>query len=116
MDSLQELGAVVAGFLIRFGVPIGLTALVAMLLRMLDNRWQAEAELVRVSGNSLGADWNEVRCWEISDCQPEARDKCPAYLQQEEPCWQVFRGEDQRLKEECLTCEVFVGAPVFAAA
>jgi len=39
MDALPELIAVLIGFLVRLGIPIGLTALLAWLLRRLDARW-----------------------------------------------------------------------------
>ena len=92
MSEWQEAGAVLAGFLIRFGIPVGLTVLVAWILRTLDRRWQAEAELVRISGNSLGAAWNEVRCWELKDCSEDKRRGCAAFQAADQPCWQVFRG------------------------
>lgn len=116
MDVLLEFFAVFGGLLLRFGIPIAATAGVAWILTLLDRRWQAEGKLLRVSGNSMGAAWNEVRCWEASDCPSEKREQCAAYLRPQEPCWQVFRHSNNRLKSECLTCQVFLDAPVHLAA
>ena len=116
MDGLIDIGAVITGLLLRFGLPVLATGSAAWILTRLDRRWQAEAELVRVSRNSMGAAFNEVRCWEVCDCETEKRTACHAYQQQETPCWQVFRNEKENLKNECLTCPVFVEAPVLTAA
>ncbi len=112
MEWIETLAAVMAGLLIRFGIPIGITAVLAWLLRKLDLRWQAEAEKRRLRAHSLGAAVRQVRCWERRDCPPEKRDACPAYATADLPCWQVFRQNHGRLLEACLNCEVFREAPV----
>jgi hypothetical protein len=103
--------AVVVGMLVRFGIPILVTVLAAMFLRRLDRRWQAQAEHIRSAPLGLGAAPAEVRCWEQSDCPPEKRDACPAYLRPSVPCWQVFRAKSGELAVDCLRCGVFVNAP-----
>lgn len=115
MEWLEPAVAVITGLLLRFGLPIAVTALVVWILRTLDARWQAEAEKVRVRPHSLGADVRQVRCWETRDCPPEKRDSCPALSQPEKPCWQIFRDDQGRLLEPCLDCEVFREAPVLLA-
>ncbi len=115
MEWLESAVAVITGLLLRFGIPIAITALVVWVLRNLDTRWQAEAKKVRVRPHSLGADVRQVRCWESRDCPPEKRNSCPAFAHPEEPCWQIFRDDQGRLMETCLTCEVFREAPVLLA-
>ena len=111
MDDLFPFTAVLAGFLVRFGIPIGLTLLIAYTLRRLDERWKSELDLDRVRAHSLGADVRQVRCWEQVDCPASVREGCAAYAQPAVSCWQVFRSENNLLKEECLTCDVFRSAP-----
>ncbi len=115
MEWLEPAVAVLSGLLIRFGLPIAFTALVAWALRRLDAHWLAEAEKGHVRPHSLGAEVRQVRCWETRDCAPEKRDSCPAYSQSEVPCWQIFRDGQGRLLETCLDCEVFREAPALLA-
>lgn len=114
MDDLFPVIAVLAGFLVRFGIPIGLTLLIAFTLKRLDERWKSELDLDKVHVHSLGADARQVRCWEQMDCPASIRDGCAAYAQPAVSCWQVFRAENNLLKEECLTCEVFLSAPLIS--
>jgi len=101
--------AIIIGLLLRFGIPVGLTAALVWLLKRLDSRWQAEAEsntdLKRSPVVNPG-------CWKIRACPKSERARCKAYARPEEPCWQVFRVQDGRLADKCLLCQVFRQAPV----
>jgi hypothetical protein len=112
MVELLDVAALLLGLLLRYGVPIGITALVVWMLTKLDARWQEQADLRRVARSTLGAEVRQVRCWETTECSRDQRENCPAYTEPEVPCWQVFRKRDSRLREECLTCHVFLEAPV----
>ncbi len=112
MEWLNALGAFVVGIGLRFGVPLALTALAALLLRRLDGAWQREAEARRMRPSSVGAALRQVRCWEELDCPSERRAACPAYAQPDMPCWQAFRDREGRLREACLECVVLREAPV----
>jgi hypothetical protein len=112
MDQLTDFAALLLGLLLRYGVPIGITALLAWLLMKLDARWQEQADRLRVPLSSLGAEVRQVRCWETTECSREKRENCPACAEPSVPCWQVFRKEEGRMREACFTCQVFVGAPV----
>ncbi len=119
MDALPELIAVLIGFLVRIGIPIGMTALLAWLLHRLDARWQREAEarareaaLTRVAERGAAGLDGRRPCWEVRHCPPERRRSCPAYLHPELPCWQIFRAPDGQLQQTCLGCPVFRGAPL----
>lgn len=115
MEWLESVVAILSGLLLRFGLPIAFTALVAWALRKLDARWQAEAEKMRIRAHSLGAEVRQVRCWETRECPPEKRDVCLAYTQPDAPCWQIFRDDQERLLEACLECEIFREAPILLA-
>jgi len=104
--------AIVLGLGIRFGVPLLLTGLAAFGLRRLDRAWQMQAEHSRPAPLGLGAAAAEVRCWEETDCPPARRQSCPAFAQPDVPCWQVFRAQTGMLMKACLSCEVFLHAPV----
>ena len=107
MDSLDTLMVLVLGILVRFAIPIGVTAVLVWLFRKLDQRWQAEAELTteRVLPKNPG-------CWKINKCSAEDRAKCRAYKNPDKPCWQVFRDSEGLLQERCLGCDVFRKAPI----
>ncbi len=111
MEDLLTLIAVLAGFLVRFGIPIGLTLIAAFALKRLDERWKSELDFDKLLAHPLGADVRQVRCWEQVDCPASKRDGCAAYAQPAVPCWQVFRAANDLLKEECLSCVVFLSAP-----
>ncbi len=111
METLTEAAVVVAGFLLRFGVPLVITALLAWLLRRLDSRWQAEAEAMEVT-HWVGSKEQRLACWEARNCALSERRQCPAYQQPEMPCWHSFRDGNGALKEECLACELFLGMPL----
>jgi hypothetical protein len=92
--------AVVAAFLVRFGLPLALTALAIWLLRRLDAHWQAEGTQGALV--PLGP-----RCWEVHGCAPEKRAVCPAFLNSGIPCWQQFRDQQGNLRQSCLVCDFF---------
>jgi len=112
MVQLFDFAALLLGLLLRYGVPIAITTFVVWMLTRLDAKWQEQAELRKAPRTSLGAEVRQVRCWETTECSRDQRDVCPAYVEPEVPCWQVFRKRDARLREECFTCPVFIEAPV----
>jgi hypothetical protein len=105
---LAEIATVVAGLLLRLGLPLAVTAGAIWLLRRLDERWQAEADQTRTQEPVVPVE----RCWEVKHCPPEKVVGCRAYLDQSRPCWQQFREGDGRLQERCLACELFARAGV----
>ncbi|MCP4428370.1 MAG: hypothetical protein GY803_28105 [Chloroflexi bacterium] len=107
MDTLIEMTAVILGLLIRFGMPIVLTFSLALFLRWLDKRWQAEAEAMATTKIEQAKELFAYKkpCWEIHNCPPKMRNACRAYAQPETPCWELFR-VNGRLKPACHTCKV----------
>jgi hypothetical protein len=95
------------GLLVRFGLPLATLALVIVVLRRLDARWQAEgqrrvAQPVTVAG---------AHCWEMRGCSEATRAICPAALNPDTACWQHFRDRDGNLRAGCLVCEFFRAVP-----
>jgi hypothetical protein len=110
MDTMQGFLLAVAWFLLRFGLPLIGTILVCWFFKRLDARWQEEAEVYK---REKGFDHRVpvTHCWLFSACSEEKREKCPAYQNQNIPCWQHFRNKNGELKDNCIGCIVFRGAP-----
>jgi hypothetical protein len=104
METFISFFYIVAGFILRLAIPIAGTILVIVILRKLDARWQAEAELKPTSVN-------KPECWKINGCTPKQIEDCAAAASPL-PCWQVYRLPNGYLHEECLSCEVFTKAPI----
>jgi hypothetical protein len=104
MNTLVSFSYLIIGLLVRLAIPIAATLLVIYILRRLDKRWQAEAELQPVAVE-------KTECWKIKGCPPEQVKDCAAARSQL-PCWQVKRLPNGYLNEDCLSCPVFIEAPV----
>lgn len=96
--------AVFLGLLVRLALPILLTVLVIIFLRRLDSHWQSEARYAPVHVQ-------KPQCWKIRDCPTSQQKVCPA-ARSSLPCWQVFRGANGYMREQCLTCDVLIKAPL----
>ncbi len=101
--ATTEILALFAGLLLRLAVPILVTAITVLVLRRLDLNWQAESmrEALGAAGKSLPAE--QVRCWDVFDCPPARRAKCPAHQNPERPCWEMVSPKG-RLMESCRRC------------
>ncbi len=113
MESINTMLLMIFGFLLRLGLPVGVTVLLVMWLRRLDFRWQKESasEMAKLNLEQP----HNTGCWECNGCPEEKLTGCKAYAHPETPCWQVFRDENGRLRENCLVCSVFRSAPIPAA-
>ena len=96
------------GLLLRLVLPIAATLVAVYCLRKLDARWQAQAE---AELEAHGAGIERPECWKIKNCPPEQRQTCLAFLTTKS-CWQMYRRPNGYLLEKCLTCEVFLDAPI----
>jgi hypothetical protein len=104
MDTLNSLLAVGAGLLLRLAVPLLGTGILVYFLRKLDEQWQAEAELPRVRAA-------KIECWKIQGCSEGQKKSCKAAASSL-PCWQFYRQPNGYLQENCISCEVFINAPI----
>ena len=101
---LIELQSTLGFLLVRLGLPLLITLVIAYWLARLDARWQAHAPVAHLAPAG-------PPCWERKDCAPAKRAHCPAYRQQGGvPCWQAHRYETGRLPERCFTCDIFLNA------
>lgn len=104
MDEIFLTIYVLIGFLLRIGVPLGLTLAIGWYLRRLDARWREEArheyQVAHRDPRILPA---QQRCWQFFGCSEDLRAKCPAYLDQDKPCWEVFR-LNGAIRNKCRNC------------
>ncbi len=67
--------------------------------------------MVELAGESEEAGFwaDKTPCWVIRDCIPDARQKCPAYQDQSQPCWKVPNTLCKELVgiDTCFACQVF---------
>lgn len=110
MEGLTTLVWMLLGLVVRFGLPILMTALMIVGLRKLDETWQSSARFPRLALARVQVE--NCGCWNEKGCSEEQRQQCAAYNCREMPCWQVFRDDHGQMKEACLGCEVFKSAPV----
>jgi hypothetical protein len=110
MEELATFGGVLLAFLIRIGIPLGLTILLSWLLKRLDAQWRDEAlnykaEAITKAEQDLYVTlWARNPCWEDKQCDPEDRLRCKAFLQSQKPCWEVYRTNGSYNKS-CDGCE-----------
>ena len=104
METLTYLFAILTGLLLRLAIPIVGTIILVYLLRKLDAHWQAEAELAPVTPV-------KIECWKIKGCSEEQRKSCTGAASPL-PCWQASRQLNGYLQEKCISCEVFINAPI----
>jgi hypothetical protein len=104
METFASFFAILTGFLLRLAIPIAGTGILIYFLRKLDAHWQAEAQLPSMPVQ-------KAECWNIRGCPPAQREDCVA-VSSPQPCWQVFRHPNGYLQEECISCEVFINAPI----
>ena len=109
MAWLKAIANLVAVIGLRFLIPVAVTISIVYILRKLDARWQAEAE-ERFSHSAPVLEG--PRCFDVKNCSPEQKAKCIA-ANQSQPCWQVFRNENNGLlKEKCISCQYFADMPI----
>jgi hypothetical protein len=120
---ILELLAVVGLFLIRFGVPLLISGGVAWWLFRLDAKWRREAPAVYIPtgapAGAAGPGHSRIigePCWVYRACPEQVRDKCPAYLQPDVPCWLARLRNDGRLTGGCRCCSIFATSHVPVAA
>lgn len=105
MDGMLAIFSLIAGLVLRIGLPVALTILAIWLLRKLDEHWKQQAGQVEGGGQRVLA--RNPGCWDMHHCSAEMRAQCLAYANPDKPCWQIYRSTDGRLRESCLGCDVF---------
>ena len=106
METFTSILAILTGLLLRLAIPILGTLILVYVLRNLDVRWQSEAE--ELPAPVLA---EKIECWKFKGCSEEQRKQCVA-ASSNLPCWQVYRKPNGYLQERCISCEVFIQAPI----
>ncbi len=118
MENLQQVALLILLFLLRLGVPVGITLGVGYWLRRLDKKWQAEAASRQATAlarreierrpqmRTFGTRQNP--CWLINQCAVADRECCPAFLNSRVPCWMARYLAGGRLPAKCYSCALFV--------
>jgi len=104
MEAMLSVLAILAGLFLRLAIPVVGTCILIYFLRRLDARWQAEAKLPSTPAQ-------KVECWKIKGCSPTQPENCGA-ASSPLACWQVFRKPNGYLQEECISCDIFIQAPI----
>ena len=104
METLTSLLTLIFGLLLRLAIPLVGTIILVYLLRKLDADWQTEAELAPLPAK-------QVECWKIKGCSEDQRKHCIGAASSL-PCWQVYRQPNGYLQEKCISCDVFINAPI----
>ena len=111
MDNILVTVYMILGILLRIGIPIGGTFLLAYLLRRLDARWREEAKQEQIAFPSMASVWLKNPCWTAIDCVEETRENCQAYLQTNAPCCEVFQ-VNGNLNQKCQECSYMKEIPI----
>ena len=112
MSRFSEVTVLAALFLLRLGVPVALTLLVAFLLRRLDRKWEAEAKRLATDTTEpatlpAASASKSFPCWLIKGCGAEKSRDCPAHANQSLPCWLARLRAEGRIPQLCATCDLF---------
>jgi hypothetical protein len=106
LNPWLEIATVVGLFLLRLGVPVTVTFLVAYLFKRLDQKWEQDAE------HRMGTAPEQIAgrppCWVEKDCGPVRRSECPACKLTDLPCWLARIRMQGELPKSCLDCDRFV--------
>lgn len=114
MEGLPEVAVVAGMFLLRIGVPLTITLIVAYFLRRLDTKWQADAwaewEASHTQDEVIAAPnllQTSKPCWSLKGCDEATRANCAAPKQPNIPCWLARRRSEGKLPAECYNCAQF---------
>ncbi len=110
--------AVLLLFILRLGIPLALSLLLAWGLHRLDKYWQSKPGRPQaIPGQPSGA--TEARatdvppglvdrpCWAYRGCPESKRKSCPAGCGTDVLCWLARLRHDGRLPAACRTCPIF---------
>ncbi len=123
MNEFQATTVLMALFALRCVAPIMLMAAIAYGMKRLVMYWEAtEADGPRpqpaipltmaVSARSAKPG---LPCWLVKNCDAKTRDGCPAYANPSLACWVARLRADGQVPASCAGCELYSGAPAFAA-
>jgi len=120
-------------FLLRLGIPLALMLLLALCLRRLDARWEAELRMQQGGSNPASPSPEKRQsaigepamaptatrsltaqtvlstpCWRIKDCPQQQRQGCPAATMPHTLCWLARRQVEGMIPLQCYRCPLFL--------
>jgi len=126
---VPEIVAIVALFILRFGVPLLIMIGIGYALRRLDQKWEVELRAEHEERQSqqeksiqpepvlpfapgyapqaIMMDSYGKPCWDVKDCDQSLREQCPAFQHPDAPCWLARRRAEGEIPSMCLHCELF---------
>ena len=126
MSPTFEIAGMILLFLIRLGIPLAVTILVAWGLRRLDARWQAEADAQQLTADvAIGLvapaavkapAARQQPCWENRHCSEAKRGSCAACALTDLPCWMARLRAEGSLPRRCYACQYFKVQPALLSA
>ena len=121
MSPSFEIAGMILLFLIRLGIPLAVTILIAWGLRQLDARWQAEAAAQQLTADVaigrvvpetvLAPVARQQPCWSGRNCSEAHRASCAASVLTDLPCWMARLRSEGRLPGHCYACQYFKVKP-----
>lgn len=119
-----EIAGIILLFLIRLGIPLAITVLVAWGLRRLDARWQAESEARQLTEDVvigviapetvMAPAARQQPCWEYHHCTKVERSECAGCAMTDLPCWMARLRSQGSLPKRCYGCAYFKVGPAMA--
>lgn len=126
MSPWFEIAGMIVLFLIRLGIPLAITFLIAWGLRRLDARWQAEADARQLTADVavgmvapqavMAPAARQQPCWEYRHCTESQRSGCAACALSDLPCWMARLRTEGSLPGRCYTCQYFKTRPALLGA
>ena len=112
MSRWEELVVIAGFFVLRLGIPLAITIVLAWFLRRLDSKWALEAERQREQENqpattAVSAEPKPSPCWVVKGCPEEVYRNCPAHILQTLPCWVARIRVEGRMPALCANCALF---------
>lgn len=56
---------------------------------------------------AIKAMYSFLPCWDIIKCSKKDREKCPAFLKSDSPCWSYKHKNNVCAKLDCRNCEIY---------
>jgi cytochrome c-type biogenesis protein CcmE len=98
----SETSLYLAGLFLRFGVPLGLTIILAWLLRNMDMQWLEQADEDKGKDHRIEGQLPDG-CWIIHNLSKDNH----VDTELQDACWKVRVRFEGILPDQCLDCQYF---------
>lgn len=110
VDWIGVVGVWAVAVGVKTGLPVALLFLLGYALHR-RQRALAVSPLARADAGMLprAPRRRQISCWEVRGCPPQARDRCPAFLQPDMPCWRaVKQASGGHIEGRCFECSLLL--------